>query len=278
MMVSISPLELKKRLDSNHPPHLLNIEAELSFEAGHIAGSLRSALYEMGFAERVEALIPGKSTEVVIYGTDADTHGNTFAAEKLSRAGFTSVLTLEGGLEAWSKSGYAIEGELTPLPVALAESGVYEIDLEQSHLRWVGRNLANFHEGKLGIKAGSVSLKDGGLENGQLVIDMKAIECSDIADTKFNRILITHLEDHDFFDAGRFPEAEVRLGQVKSLQDVAPGQPNYIGEAILTLRGVEHEVAFALAGGQSDDQFSLQGALRFDRTDWGGALRIGSLF
>lgn len=268
-MSLLSPLALKKKLESNPRAVLLSLESETSFGVGHIEGSLRSALYEMGFAKRVEALVPEKSVEVVLYATDADSHGPTFAAEKLDRAGYTAVYILDGGLAAWAESGYEIVGELTSPPLAEAESGVFDLDMEQSRLRWIGRNLANLHEGTLGIKTGTVRVDEGGLKSGQLVLDMKAISCSDIADTKLSRILVSHLEDHDFFDADRFPEAHVRLGQVTRRQDVVAGQPNYVGDAILTLRGVEHGVSFELVGGFSNGHFSLQGAVKIDRTDWG---------
>lgn len=269
VMSSISPSQLKKKLKAQQPPILLNLDPEEAFKAGHIAGSLSCVLYEMGFADRVKALIPGLESEVVVYATDADSYSPVFAAEKLARAGYTSVKVLQGGLEDWAKAGFAIEGALVANPSMAPGCGTFDLDLESSRLRWVGRNLANAHEGTVRIKSGSVTLKAGELKSGQLILDMKGIECRDIADTKLNRILIAHLEDHDFFDTERYPEAEVRMGRVTLRKDVTPGQANYVGEAILTLRGVVHGVSFELAGGVSDDQFSLQGALKFDRTDWG---------
>ena len=277
-MKLIAAQDLKRILDSARPPLVLSLETEEVFAAGHLAGSLRVALYEMGFVERVEALLPQKDAPIVLYVMDTGSHGPAFAAEKLERAGYTAIHALQGGLDAWRAKGFAVVAKAVQPRQAVVDSGTFRVDFDSSRLRWVGRNLANLHEGTVGLSKGFVVLNEGELKSGQLTLDMRAIRCSDIADTKLNRLLIKHLEDHDFFDVERYPEAEVRLGRVTRRKDVALGQPNYVGEAILTLRGVEHGVSFELVGGLSGDQFSLQGALKFDRTDWGVLYGSGRFF
>ena len=89
-----------------------------------------------------------------------------------------------------------------PAPPAREELAV---DPAKSVVRWVGRNLAGRHEGAIAIGGGEIALENGRLTGGRVVLDMTAMTCGDIDDSKMNRILIAHLQSDDFFDTDRFP-------------------------------------------------------------------------
>ncbi len=92
----ITPQELKERLDTGDRPELLDVRERWEFEIARIEGSRLVPIGEV--AERVSELDPEKETVVICH------HGarSAYVTRALQRAGFTKVLNLEGGLDAYS--------------------------------------------------------------------------------------------------------------------------------------------------------------------------------
>jgi rhodanese-related sulfurtransferase len=93
---SITPRELKERLDAGDRPELLDVREPWEFELARIEGSRLIPMGEL--PERVSELDPVAETVVICH------HGNrsAYVARALKQAGFTKVLNLEGGLDAYS--------------------------------------------------------------------------------------------------------------------------------------------------------------------------------
>jgi rhodanese-related sulfurtransferase len=93
---SITPSELKERLDAGDRPELLDVREPWEFELARIEGSKLIPMGEL--AERVSELDPAQETVVICH------HGNrsAYVARALQRAGFRKVLNLEGGLDVYS--------------------------------------------------------------------------------------------------------------------------------------------------------------------------------
>jgi len=258
---------------------LLSVDGEPVFDEAHLEHSKRNAVYEMGFVDRMAEIQPSKSETVVVYSREENSHAAAFAAEKLERAGYEHVFVLEGGSAAWETAGLPWVRGTTVASPPPAPHGRLVLDPGNSRLHWTGRNLANLHEGTIGLQSGWVELDHGILRRGELEIDMHAIECSDIADTKMRKVLVAHLRDHDFFDTDRHPRARVALREVRQEPGLASGRPNIFGTADLHLRGKVNPLRFELTGGPSGEGgFSLQGPLSFDRTRWGVLYGSGQFF
>jgi rhodanese-related sulfurtransferase len=93
---SITPSELKARLDAGDRPELIDVRESWEFELARIEGS---KLIPMGdLAERISELDPARETVVICH------HGNrsAYVTRALQRAGFAKVLNLEGGIDAYS--------------------------------------------------------------------------------------------------------------------------------------------------------------------------------
>ncbi len=93
---SITPRELKERLDAGDRPELLDVREPWEFDLARIEGS---RLIPMGqLAERISELDPAAKTVVICH------HGNrsAYVTQALAGAGFANVLNLEGGLDAYS--------------------------------------------------------------------------------------------------------------------------------------------------------------------------------
>ena len=268
----ISVEALREQLAKENGPGVLQLDLAPVFAAEHIPGSRQAGLYEMDFRAQVEKLGLDPAAPLVLYAADADNYAPRFAAEKLERDGYTDLRLLEGGLAAWVAAGYPVERgapeAIEGAPAPSARPTDLTLATDESLVRWTGRNRSNLHTGSIGLREGSVALVDGRLDGGHLVFDMSAIECSDISDTKMNRVLLAHLANDDFFDVERYPTARVELSAVRFEEGVPAGRPNYRGTASLTLKDVTKAVPFALVGATTGEGFSLQGPVSFDRSEW----------
>ena len=93
---SITPSELKERLDAGEHLELLDVREPWEYELARIEGS---RLIPMGeISERVGELDPGAETVVICH------HGSrsAYVTLALRQAGFAKVLNLEGGLDAYA--------------------------------------------------------------------------------------------------------------------------------------------------------------------------------
>src|SRR3712207_518825 len=93
---TITPSELKERLDAGDRPALLDVREPWEFELARIEDSKLIPMGEL--PERVSELDPAEETVVICH------HGarSAYVARALAQAGFTKVLNLEGGLDAYS--------------------------------------------------------------------------------------------------------------------------------------------------------------------------------
>jgi rhodanese-related sulfurtransferase len=93
---SITPGELKARLDAGERPELLDVREPWEFDLARIEGSRLIPMGEL--PERVAELDPAAETVVICH------HGNrsAYVARALGQVGFAKALNLEGGLDAYA--------------------------------------------------------------------------------------------------------------------------------------------------------------------------------
>jgi polyisoprenoid-binding protein YceI/rhodanese-related sulfurtransferase len=268
--------ELSRIMESGEPPVLVDTRLEEDFERGHLPGAVSNCVLEVECVERMPDLVPDRALPVCVYGTGCGSFDSELAAEKLRRLGYERVLDFRGGVAAWKAGGFQLEGGDGELPAETPpEDGEYPVDLEESRVRWIGRNLLSFHEGTLRIASGSLRIESGRLAGGGFVIDMKSMLCVDLHGTDLHDILIRHLKDLDFFDVGKFPEARFEIDRAEEIDGAKPGSPNLHVKGTLTLRGVSAPLEFdACTGVTPEGKLAAQAAFAFDRTLWG--VRYGS--
>ncbi len=94
---SITPGELKTRLDAGGRLELLDVREPWEFQAARIEGSRLIPMGEL--AERISELDPAAETVVICH------HGSrsAYVTQALQRSGFANVINLEGGLDAYSQ-------------------------------------------------------------------------------------------------------------------------------------------------------------------------------
>jgi len=94
---SITPSELKRRLDAGDSLVLLDVREPWEFETARIEGSKLIPLDEM--PGRVSELDPAAETIVICH------HGNrsAYMTQALQHSGFENVFNLQGGVDAYSR-------------------------------------------------------------------------------------------------------------------------------------------------------------------------------
>ncbi|QQL45387.1 YceI family protein [Sulfuriroseicoccus oceanibius] len=261
--------------------HLIDVRLPADYAAAHLPGAVNACVFEMGFGDNIKQAVPDVSDLVVVYGAHASSYESRVALEKLLRLGFTNVHEYRVGLAGWpgevvrDQEAPAVDDEDAPQ----VRDGRHLVDLEQSEVHWVGRNLLNHHEGSIRLQNGFVHISDGQLVGGEFMIDMTSMRCSDLAGDAMHDVLIAHLESDDFFDVEKFPTAAFCIETVERLPVTAPGRPDLRITGDLRIRDVDVPIEFdAVTGVTADGVMAAQASLKIDRTLWGVLYGSGSFF
>jgi polyisoprenoid-binding protein YceI len=91
--------------------------------------------------------------------------------------------------------------------------------------------------------------------------------CRDISDTTLAAVLIAHLQNADFFDVERFPEASFTLQSATPIEEATVGQPRFSVAGILSARGQSIPMTLDAIVEQSDGGLVFQANFDFDRVD-----------
>ncbi|MEO5916489.1 MAG: YceI family protein [Luteolibacter sp.] len=275
----IAAADLKNLLAGPRPPSLIDVRLEEDFHGSHLPGAQNNCVFEVAFTERMPQIAPDFLSPVCVYGADANSLESRMAAEKLCRLGYAEVYDFKNGIDGWIAAGFPVEGGSVPTTPPTAADGQFPIDLAESRIRWVGRNLLNRHEGFIALKAGWLRMEAGRLTGGGFVIDMCSIHCIDLEGNALHDVLIRHLMDHDFFDSAKFPEATFAITDAIEVPDATPGSPDLTIMGVLSLKGVSHPLEFtACTGVTAEGKPAAQATLAFDRTLWNVIYGSGKWF
>lgn len=259
------------------PNQIIDILSAESYASEHLPGAINLCVYETAFLEKVRAAFPDVATKLTVCGWDDSTREAHLAAEKLAAAGYRRVEVLPGGLAGWKARGGALER--SEIQAEKARAGRYEINVTASFVRWMGRNLFNYHTGTLALGSGYIVTEGGCLSGGKFTIDMTSLCCTDITDPALNALLVAHLRSSDFFAVDEFPTAEFVISSANLLSDATAGVPNFRVRGDLTLRGVTRSIEFpAVVAEQNEGGLTAQALLDIDRTEWGAIYGSGKFY
>lgn len=101
---AITPLELKRRLDDGEPLYVLDVRSAEEF--GHDGRITAAHLAPLPVLEQRLAELP-RDVPIVCVCRSGQRSGQ--AAAHLGRRGFTNVLNLTGGMQAWSRAGLPVQ-------------------------------------------------------------------------------------------------------------------------------------------------------------------------
>jgi polyisoprenoid-binding protein YceI/rhodanese-related sulfurtransferase len=280
MSAQINPSDLARRLGEFHRPVLLDVRLEEDFAAAHLPEARSNCVFEIGFLDRMGDVAPDRRAAVCVYGATADSYEARMAVEKLCRAGYTAVLELREGLEGWRSDGLPLEGDGdSRVAETVPPDGWLNVDVTESHVEWVGRNLLNKHYGRIELKGGKLRFDRGYLVGGEFTLNMRAITCQDLAGDPLHDVLIAHLMSYDFFDVELYPEARFVITATERVAGATPGAPNLVVSGELTLKNVSRALEFvASAGLTAEGKAAAQAAFAIDRTQWNVLYGSGKYF
>lgn len=140
-----------------------------------------------------------------------------------------------------------------------------------TNLTWEGSKVVGgSHQGTLDVKNGHVQFKNNEPHSAEVVVDMKSLKNSDLADPKWNKKLVGHLHSDDFFSTAAFPESKIVITKFSNLTKGA-----YKISGKLTIKGITKDVNFTgKVSSKDDSRQTLTADLDFDRTDFN--IRYGS--
>jgi rhodanese-related sulfurtransferase len=276
---TISPAELAALQRVQPGLVLLDVRLAEDFAAEHLHGAVNNCVFEVQFLERMKTVAPGLDEPVCCYGTAEGSLESRVAADKLLRAGYQEVYDLASGVAGCAAAGLVTD-RVGPVPATpLPRDGVHAVDLAESWVEWTGRNLLNAHQGRIGLRRGELSVRNGRLTGGAFVLEMAAITCRDLAGTPLHDVLIAHLRSDDFFDTAQFPEATLVITAATAPDGATPGSPNLAIAGDLTLKGITASIQFsASAGVTADAKLGAQADFDIDRSRWNVLYGSGKFF
>ncbi|MES2659052.1 MAG: YceI family protein [Verrucomicrobiota bacterium] len=275
----VGAAELKELLAGTRPPVLVDVRLEEDCNCSRLPGAGSNCVFEVVFTERMPGIAPDLTAPVCVYGAGGGSLESRMAAEKLGRMGYAAVYDFKDGIEGWKAAGFPTDENSQQVTPPVVADGEFTIDLAESRIHWIGRNLLNRHEGLIGLKAGWLRMEAGRLTGGGFVIDMRSITCLDLKGNALHDVLIRHLMDHDFFDSAKFPEATFAITDAIEVPDATPGSPDLTILGVLTLKGVSHPLEFtACTGVTAEGKPAAQATLAFDRTLWNVLYGSGKWF
>jgi polyisoprenoid-binding protein YceI len=157
------------------------------------------------------------------------------------------------------------EVDLPKQPVKnVPADGVYTWSTDESLIIWVGRNVVGkSHSGTMRVSGGSVTIENGAIAEGEVIMDMSSIAPLDMEDGKAAR-LTNHLKSADFFDVENHPEASFKLS-TSSIENL-----NAALSGVLTVKGISGEENCQSAfSGSGENGIVFSGGLLFDRSKYG---------
>jgi rhodanese-related sulfurtransferase len=102
----ISAQALKEKLDRGDLLKLVDALGDWEDRAAHIPGSLHFATPE----ETLRAL--GRDDEIVVHCSNPSCGASVALYQLLERNGYRNVRRFAGGLQAWQRAGYPLEGTM----------------------------------------------------------------------------------------------------------------------------------------------------------------------
>ena len=149
------------------------------------------------------------------------------------------------------------------------------VNLKNSKVEWTGAKVVgSTHTGEVQIQSADIKFKSGEPASAKIVIDMTSITNSDVKDPKWNKKLVDHLKDDDFFGTNKFKTSEIHIEKIHK----ADGK-NYLLHGKLKIKDVTKPVKLkAVVASENKSSKTIKVNFKFDRTEFGIKYGSGSFF
>jgi polyisoprenoid-binding protein YceI len=159
--------------------------------------------------------------------------------------------------------------------VAFGQEARYEMNTAKSKILWEATYImGGGHEGTLLLTSGNLVMVNTLPKNGDFVIDMKSMTCSDLTDKQSALDLVNHLKSDDFFSADKFPQAYFAI--VDASPDKLTGELRVTG--ILQIKEAANTISFPVVLKSHGGEMIVNAIVVIDRTKWGITYQSKSIF
>ena len=182
---------------------------------------------------------------------------------------FSIVIFYTGCDNSKSKSNVSIEKtESVTLP-----KGEYQIDNTKSVVRWIGRTPVKFHDGTINIQEGNFSVDDNGILNGNIIIDMESINCTDLSGGG-KKSLEEHLMNDDFFSVNKFKTSKINISS-----EMKPDNGLIDFKGNLEIKNISNPISFKSSINKTPEgKYTASSKLTFDRSMYNIKYKSKSFF
>ena len=182
---------------------------------------------------------------------------------------FFIVIFYTGCDNSKSKSKVSIEKtESIILP-----KGEYQIDKTKSVVRWIGRTPVKFHDGTIDIQEGNFSVDDNGILNGNIIIDMESINCTDLSGGG-KKSLEEHLMNDDFFSVNKFKTSKINISS-----EMKPNNGLIDFKGNLEIKNISNPISFKSSINKTPEgKYTASSKLTFDRSMYNIKYKSKSFF
>jgi polyisoprenoid-binding protein YceI len=170
------------------------------------------------------------------------------------------------------------------------EASLFQANLDESIVTWIGSKPAGKHNGTINITDGSVSIQNGQVAGGSFTMDITSLRVLDMPEgSEGHTKLSGHLMSADFFDAANYAMASFEITSVEPYSssnlvvndefetenkpltesENIVENPNYWVSGNLTLRGTTKNIRFPANISIVNNQVSAAAKFNIDRTNWG---------
>ncbi len=166
-------------------------------------------------------------------------------------------------------------------PAENAQNGTVTLTPENTKIAWIGRKVlvANYEDaGSINLKSGSAEVKDGKVVSAMAIIDTTSITALTTGKGDGMDKLSAHLKSPDFFDAEKFPTAELKITSAKLLSE-SGNSKTYEFSSTLTMKGITQNITFQGPVTILGKMATLEVETKLDRTKWGinyGSSKLGN--
>ena len=151
--------------------------------------------------------------------------------------------------------------------------GEYQIDKTKSVVRWIGRTPVKFHDGTIDIQEGNFSVDDNGILNGNIIIDMESINCTDLSGGG-KKSLEEHLMNDDFFSVNKFKTSKINISS-----EMKPNNGLIDFKGSLEIKNISNPISFKSSINKTPEgKYTASSKLTFDRSMYNVKYKSKSFF
>lgn len=151
----------------------------------------------------------------------------------------------------------------------------YTVDTKASKVAWKGtKKMGSAHNGAISVKEGQVTVDKGAVTAGTVVVDMTTITNEDLKDAEYNKKLVGHLSNEDFFNVTKNPTSTFKINSLSKGKE----KDTYTVKGDFTMIGHTHPIEFPAKITVAGDKVTGTATVKIDRTKFGLKYGSGNIF